>query len=469
MSRQSVIVTPTPGEGGDGAHFSGNVEMLQISPNQISRDGKAVALQPGVFHEQRDDRHFADIALPFAVFVHGRAFKGAYFSLDHIVTYPQGHHAETGQPLRVSPSSFPKTDMRMSIDVQLTGFALNFDLEVAVEPNTVGPDGFISFRITDMNDDVRDAMKRITRAYQAGHIPKSDDFVTKADPETPIKKAKPADVPPNVPKASRRWVNIAALTASAAGMLVVLGLSAASLYSHFFLVHSEFAAITAPQIQFLSPAQGQVSILAGNIGAPTVRDQKLYEIGSTALDGQIAESEARIATLQGQSASDRDDDLALETAHLNALKLQREELSVFAPCDCLIAWSVENLNWVNQGDRVMMLARTGPDDLRIEALVKLKDVGKLHVDEPAHFTNPETGELLSAHIERITLDEDRQVRYGFPDWLRHEETVATVLVKPDVGIDANWIGQPIKVVFSDFGETSLTERLFGSGAAQAGQ
>ncbi|HSF62977.1 MAG TPA: hypothetical protein VLA78_01230, partial [Paracoccaceae bacterium] len=67
----------------------------------------------------------------------------------------------------------------------------------------------------------------------------------------------------------------------------------------------------------------------------------------------------------------------------------------------------------------------------------------------AHLRLPGGGAHRALRVERITLDPAQQPRWGFPEWLRREPTVASVLLAPiDGDLDDSLIGAPFEVVFT---------------------
>ncbi|MCB2117476.1 MAG: hypothetical protein KDE00_14575 [Rhodobacteraceae bacterium] len=420
--------------------------MLQIPADQSAPREPLILVEPGVYHERRDRRMHLDVRLPFSVYVDGKALKGAHFNIGSVAALREGYDGWSGEPIAVGPDAFPSGELTIGLHIQLSGFALDLDLVGVPEAGRGEDEGLVLFRIVRMDPDSRDALKRIIRAYQAGHVPTSEDFVASLNPETRDGASANGIGAP----APRSWANRAAIAVSGMAILGIAGISAVSLYDRFFVVRSEFAAITAPQLTLLSPAQGQVEVTAGPVGSEVVLDQPLYRIEAPALESEIGMTEARIEALQAPAAAGAPgaDQLSLETAQLKALDLRRQGLSQHSACDCTVVWSVENQSWVKEGDQVMILARTGADDLRIEAVVKLAAIDGLEAGQPAGFRAPGSGAFLPAMIERITLDANRQPRYGFPDWIRKEPTVASVILRADAPVEASWIGQPIEVLFN---------------------
>jgi hypothetical protein len=206
----------------------------------------------------------------------------------------------------------------------------------------------------------------------------------------------------------------------------------------------------AQQITSLS-GQNSATILSDLTGAAYMPDTQANDMGNDAdgstgaLTGAVPDTAATTTTDSAETRSDKAA-LSLLEGRQRALDLRKASLSAFAPCDCSVRWFQEDGAWVVPGDVVMTLARTSPAVLRIEALVKVSDATKMSAGQSAVITPKNGGKPFEARIERVTLDPESQPRVGFPDRLRKEDTLASVLLTTDQPLSDADIGQPFDVV-----------------------
>jgi hypothetical protein len=136
-----------------------------------------------------------------------------------------------------------------------------------------------------------------------------------------------------------------------------------------------------------------------------------------------------------------------EHARIAALRLKAMSGQVVAPCDCMVGWALPGGTWVQQGDPLVKLVATEPKSLMVEAVVHVNTIGRISPNQRAMVTFPNTSRPVEARVHAINLDRERQPRSGFPEWVSHDETVATVLLVPNAPLSADQIGVPVQVKF----------------------
>ena len=449
--------------------------------------------QPGVFHQPRDARPLVKIDIPFTMLIGDHVLTGQHFTLNQITTL---RHGEDGRDLsrsEITASKFGSEPVSAGMVVQLHGYDIGLNLKVILSPRQPDESGSFSFGIVDMDPVGKDAFRQIIRSYHSGYLPGADELLVKTDPETG-RALRDTESPNAVPN---KWLQGLAIVMSTAMLLFISALSVAALYQRFFIVQSDFAAFTAPQLEFKSTARGQVELGSLEVGDMTSRDQVLYQVQVGDLDAEIEYAVAHIEMLQLSSGTELkmpptdpsgstlgriqietlnngpvvpvpggnlSAQIRLESARLDALELRRAELTEYAPCDCLVAYSVENGTFVNGGDNVVVLARVGSVDIQVEATVNLKHASEFFVGQMATIENPATGETTPARISRISLDGSQQPRFGFPEWVRHQPTLASIMLAPQTPVSSNMIGLPVTVRIE---KPSVFGWIFGS-QAQAG-
>jgi len=97
----------------------------------------------------------------------------------------------------------------------------------------------------------------------------------------------------------------------------------------------------------------------------------------------------------------------------------------------------------------MTLAKAGPDHLRVEALIPLKDVKNFTPGQSAFVRMSGTDRLIPAVIENILMDGQTRPRIGFPLWLRKDHSLGSVTFLVDEDLPASLIGVPADVFVTD--------------------
>lgn len=422
-------------------------------------------------------------------------YEGISFTLDEMTLFaaPVAQEAEA-RPSALQIGRVVPTLLR----VLLHGFVFEVKTNAKlVARDQRASDPTLTFAFHDLAPSHREALRNIIRSYHAGLVASPTDLLeasndpTFAEPD-PDERAAP-------PTAFHLWRNRLSLGVSALVILGTLGFIGAALYDHLRYIPAAFATVTAPRLELRAAEMGQVHTEISAVGTPVARDDRLYTIEAQGLEAERVEVNARIAALAATpnmqvalatqnlvavdttdlahnavadvtdtafapnpeaEGSDPEDDptpanaasasvpqaLALLRARQSALDLRKQALSAFAPCACVVQWFQESGAWVLPGDVVMTLARSQPQALRIEALVKVAQARELAEGGRAVVTPASGARPFEAKIEKITLTPEGQPRVGFPDRLRREDTLASVVLTTTEPLRARDIGQPFVVV-----------------------
>jgi len=151
---------------------------------------------------------------------------------------------------------------------------------------------------------------------------------------------------------------------------------------------------------------GRLALKVGHAGDMVARDDPLFVLDVAEIKADLELARARVAFLEGFQDRERaitnprdvsalddaqieviqnlsadagslerlEDEISLEMGRVKALELRLAALSQYSPCDCVVSWVEEDGAWLAEGDPLMTLAKAGPDHLRVEALIPLKDV-----------------------------------------------------------------------------------------------
>ncbi|QXT38139.1 hypothetical protein [Gymnodinialimonas ceratoperidinii] len=450
----------------------------------------------GVRMIHRNTNLIEPVQLPFLVTVGSNHYKGHALTLDEFEVYtkPISQRQSANDPLASGAT------VEVSLHVDLYGVVAVFvgTAEVNEEQKDVS-DNLTRFTFRKMNGRSREALRRLVRSYHAGHVPTTSDLIEDHDPETQtaVTSSPATPVPP-----ARRLKNIAGIALSAVVILGAIGFVGASAFERFFLIKAQFATVTAPAVEMMSAEMGQIRTPIETLGQSVSRDDLLYTVHSASLVADADELRARVEFLtqmlqdaesaSAESASvaigepqsdgltaaegtpqavthegvplgdanatdllsmvggrasvqDIRRTLSLTEGELSALEVRLSSLVGYSPCECIVTWHQEDAAWVVPGDTVAVLARTVEDALRVEALVHVLDIGSMFVGQTALVTNVATGETIHGLVERITLDPRQQPRVGFPQWLRQEPTLASVILTVGEALNSSLIGQPVEV------------------------
>jgi len=412
------------------------------------------------------------VRLQFFVIIGNACFEGRELTIDAFEVFAEPVILEDTEKPTLKPGVLTDAKLR----IQLYGFVCEIDGEVElVERHKGATETRFRFEIRRIARDGAEALRRIIRSYHAGYVASPADLLEDQDPETDGLPGTAKGLAPGAVSMRRRLLNLVGFGVSIgviAGTILFVGLAA---YEKFFLISASFATVTAPEVKLISAEMGQVRTEISKLGETVNRDTRLYRVMSANLAADKVALMARIAFLndvvtafaalpQGaanakfmavsgadQAATGFDSMesarrvLRLAEGKFRALQLRIASMTAFSPCDCVVAWYQEDGSWVVPGDTVAVLAKASPDLLRIEALVHVTDMDRMYVGESAVVTDTATGNSYEGAVERITLDPRQQPRVGFPDWLRREPTLGSVIVVVDHPLSADDIGKPFEV------------------------
>ncbi|AHM03575.1 hypothetical protein roselon_01184 [Roseibacterium elongatum DSM 19469] len=388
------------------------------------------------------------------VILDGRSLSLDEFEAHHEPSWPRGQDAvaiEVG------------TEAEVRLRISLYGFVCEVDaVAEVVEVVDDKDDPVVRFAFKDMSRPSREALRRIARSYHAGYVASPSDLLENHDPQT-LSEKEPEAAADNRRLRLRNVIGMGLSVGVIMGTFAFIGMA---LYDRFVLIDAQFATITAPEVEMISAEMGQVRTPIATVGQIVERDDPIYSISSAELASAEASLLARVDYLSeiGEEMENDPDAfalspdgvpfassdearraLALAQGELRALQLRMAELDGYAPCDCMVSWFQEDGAWVVPGDTVAVLARTDSETLRVEALVHVSEIADVHTGRSAVVTDEATGRSIPAEVERITLDPRQQPRVGFPQWLRQEPTLASVILSVDEPLDPSMIGQPMQV------------------------
>ena len=434
---------------------------------------------PGVVDEPRDGRTYSEVVMPFVARTDSLILQGTKFSIGGFELLGEATDVVNGDQVFVDHKAFALNDQPFQLRINLSGFVL----ELAIRAGFVGMEGEgtdqrLLFAITEISPREEQALRRVIRAYLSGQIATADDVMRAMDDPTGTGKPAPKAAPAVVQSTLKPKL-VAALSSILCAF--ILTLSAISIFDKFMIVESSFASVTAPKVDILSPGTGKLKLAISGSGETVARDDPLYEVEIADLTADVALSEARLAFLvasrdrsapatsqiddgaltisqieavQGVTKTDQnllrlEDEISLEQGRLKALQLKEAALTDFAPCECSVSWAQEDGAWLVKGEPLMTLARVGPEDLRIEALVDLEEAKSFSLGQTAFVRLRGSSELIEAHIETIMLDGQKRPRVGFPLWLRADHSLGSVTFVMDRPLSPESIGIPLDVFVTD--------------------
>jgi len=350
------------------------------------------AIIPGVTTEHRDGRVHVWIDPQFTVLARGDTHKGVALSL-------QGLEIENGAPLSRTNQAAP---MQLRLEIGTFVLELSVKAKYQTEGNRDGKTTSI-YEFVNLAGGTKEALRRYIRAHLTGHILSVDDLVRSQDSPTGVRGANARGL-----RAQRRNNNFIArtvrtlfnLAVALTALVVIFGFGGALVLERLTIVHGAFASVTAPSVEMSAPVGGQVLVAGPRAGA------------SVSVGSELAQ--------------------------------MPDSRTVFrSPCDCIVTFAVEDSSWVRRGDPIYRLARNSPDALRVEMLVPLTQMNRIHRGQAAYILWPETGETIQGTIEVITLEGTAEPRTGFPNSLREDNRFASVIIATNSPMDPAMIGQPI--------------------------
>ncbi|HSH49698.1 MAG TPA: HlyD family secretion protein [Halomonas sp.] len=433
-----------------------------------------------IAHEQRDERRHIRLQLPFRVaFDQQPPLEGYDLSISGFAVYsttPTEKDALRQGQLLVAAGS-----AEFSVPFQGRCLRSRFDESQGRYLE--------AFTFTQLEPSQRELLRRVMRAFLEGRHASVEELTGAQDPQTPRRTASHSPLEEQAGSARRLWRYGLLLTVLV--LLVLIG--AATLYRHFLLVEPQFAAISAPRVDIVSPGDGVLENLGLVAGDSVIRDQPLVSVRAEALEADLALARAgqrfnhrlidnlqesldnsdtnRVSVYNATRPDDfrasgyaivdaniaraRSEQLAasveFEKARVNALETRAAGLKLYSPCDCMVGWAVNGAGnvYVQKGDRLMTLIETREDQTLVEALVHMKDIGRIKPHQMAFVRLPNSNEIIESRVRSVALDVERQPRAGFPQWVRQQQNVASVLLIPEHPLPTSLVGYPVEVRFSD--------------------
>ena len=280
--------------------------------------------------------------------------------------------------------------------------------------------------------------------------------------------------------------------------------SAATAYRNFMLIEPSFAAVTAPRIDVRAPGPGLLGDHELTAGDQVERDQLLTNVINSDLESDLILAEAALdynnrlienlrehldggmqeVSLANSAQPASGDTMTFESvspqiaqarieqfetvrdyenSRIAALEARAASNDIYSPCDCLVAWALSSADgvYINESERIMTLIRTAEDDVLVEALVHMDDIHRIEPNQQAYVTLANANQPIRARVRNVALDVERQPRAGFPDWVRQQQNVASVLLIPEEPLPADNVGMPVDVRFAEAPLlTAVSERIW---------
>lgn len=436
-------------------------------------------------HERRDERHFVRVPAPFSVDIRNgeRLLAGSDLSLGGFsATGDRGFDAGTVIPVSLLIAT-GAAEMIVPADARV------------IRSSRAGESVTTAFEITRIEDRHRELLRRVIRAHLSGRYASVEDMLDDEDPQTPRKRRSAAAAAAAATAGSgegrgRRWGRYAALGAAAVVLLAVTGATA---YRNFMLIEPDFAAVTAPRVDIRAPGSGMLAEHDLEAGDRVSRDQALVRVVNSDLrtdlmlaraayrynerlidnirerldDGSVeqvsmAETAAppengpvEYSLVSPEIAKARIDEFEtardFEVSKIAALEARMAANDIYSPCNCLVAWarSAAGGSYIEKGERIVTLIKTGENDLLVEALVHMSQIDRIDPHQRAFIALPNASEPIAARVHAVSLDVERQPRAGFPKWVRQQQNVASVLLVPEEPLPASAVGVPVDVRFSE--------------------
>ncbi|APE30035.1 pilus assembly protein PilZ [Halomonas aestuarii] len=432
-----------------------------------------------IHHERRDERRFIRVTPPFRVRLDdGQELTGVDVSVG-------GFAVRTSRPMRPGE--------QLSASLLLTVGPTEMIVPVRAECRHATANGgqhVNGFEITDIDPPHRELLRQVVRSCLTGRQASIESLMEGEDPQTPRKRkatsSKPQQ-PSRPPKPRGRYM----LLFTAIAILALV--ATATAYRNFMLIEPSFAAVTAPRIDIRAPGPGILEAHDLKAGDQVERDEKLTRIANSDLESELILSRAALnyneqlienlkedidsagrgqvsiassarpesgeamnfETVSPAIAQARVDQFEtardLESSRVTALQARQASNEIYSPCNCLVAWALSSADgtYINKGERIMTLIRTGEDDVMVEALVHMDDIARIEPNQTAYVSLPNASTPIRARVRNVALDIERQPRAGFPSWVRQQQNVASVLLVPEKNLPAESVGKPVDVRFSE--------------------
>ena len=483
----------------DSPHYRDpHVSLDPVDTPEAAQKPRAPSEQ--LHHEHRDERCHVRLRLPFEVeFTKGERYEGVDLSMGGFSV--RGAAATPGQ--RVTGSLLiPSGDTELVIPVEAE----------CLRPaaSNVGDSDPLAFKITHVEPGQRELLRRVIRAYLSGNHLSVDSLIQRQDAQTPRQRRTTSSA-----ATSSKGSKAASSTGRYVVFFLALGILilviAATIYRNFVLIEPSFAAVTAPRIDIRAPGSGILKAHHVSAGDRVEQDAYLTGVNNVNLQTDLVLAEAsqqynsqlidnlkksleksgtsKVSVANSTQPASGDTvtfDTAspaiaqarmeqfetarqFESSKVSALKARASMNEIYSPCDCVVAWALGSAGgtYIEEGDRIMTLIKTDDEDVMVEALVHMSDISRIAPHQQAYIALGNTSKPLRARVRSVALDIERQPRAGFPEWVRQQQNVASVLLVPETPLPAEMVGQPVDVRFSENAMLSATAEWVWQGGLTA--
>lgn len=425
--------------------------------------------------ERRNERKQIRVPLPFHASINGTRHQGVDISTSDFVV-ERAVDGAAGQP----------TEVLLTFDMDGVWTSISF--RAAVVRKDARTDR-TELQIVEIGEREKRLLRNLVESYLGGALVTVDELVALSDdaPDTlggggPF--APDYDQRPGFFGRAARYGTLLSVT----GLLVVFAAVAA--YDRFYVLEAPFAATTAPRFDVRAPGEGLYDDFGLVSGETIKRDAPIGVIADAALNSDLAlakatlsyqeEVQARLSEAlnsedtaaidaltaslgdgNGGSTSDvvllltaesRMEELGslndMERARVDALQQRVNANQLFSPCDCIVHWARGGSEtWVQEGEKLYELIPQGGEQTMVEAQIPMDYVPRLDHLQSAIVELPD-GKTLAGRVIEINLEGENRPRAGFPEWVRHDMSKATVLIELTENADTVPIGSPVKVSFS---------------------
>lgn len=423
-------------------------------------------------NERRDERMHVRVSMPFDININGRRYAGYDISV-------------SGFSIAKRPQLGVEDAVRCEIAIRCNGFRATIPVTarmLGTHSNNRGG----RFEITHIGEAEASILRKLVRARLAGVHLTLDQIAANEDPQTVRERVRKTVRPPN-PAPS--MVRFAATLTAIAVLILVLG---TALYERLFVTEPNFAAVTAPEIKIYAPMDGELAAHDIDPGDKVEREQVLVQVKDPEVNAQLSLARATLSynerlienlreslkNAKGGSATvmtggpvndstpvmtelsplelrarikEFETTYDFSKARIRALEARATAGTIYAPCNCIVhsIRSGDGGYWVQKGALIAQLIETGPENVKVEALVHLDKISGIEPNERAEVVMPTTGETLPARVAAVQLESQNIERAGFPEWARQDMSHGSVILTMERGLPPSLVGQPVEVRFID--------------------
>jgi alginate biosynthesis protein Alg44 len=426
--------------------------------------------------ERRDERKHIRVPLPFHASIDGVRHQGIEISTGDFVV-----------ERAVAATAGRYSEVLLTFD--LDGVWTSISFHAAVTRTDVRADR-TELHIVEIGEREKRLLRNLVESYLGGTFVTVDELVALSDdaPDTLSGGSGPFapgyDSRPGFLGRAARYGTLMSVTA----LLIVFAAIAA--YDRFYVLEAPFAATTAPRFDVRAPGEGLYDDFGLVSGETIGRDDPIGVIADAALDSDLALAKATLSYQEevqarlsealksedtaaldaltaslGNSNGGGTADVALllaaesrleelgslndmERARVDALQQRVNANELFSPCDCVVHWARGGSDtWVQEGEKLYELIPQSSDETMVEAQIPMDFVPRLDHLQTAIVELPD-GSTLAGRVIEINLEGENRPRAGFPEWVRHDMSKATVLIEITEKTETVPVGSPVKVSFS---------------------